>query len=192
VLALLLASSTERICYAAVAVFMPTFLLTRFGLTPPELAASLALVATGNLAGNVLGAQLSDRVPMPQAILATSLIGAGLLAVPVFTLSEALPVAIVLSFAYTTVNAMGRPAGLTALSRVSNEARGAVLGLNVTFSSLGWIGATALGGLAVGVGGFGGLAIVTLGFGALGGALALATWLVPRERRRLVMARGER
>jgi hypothetical protein len=55
------------------------------------------------------------------------------------------------------------------------------MGLNITFSSLGWLGATALGGIVVGVAGFGGLAILTFTFGLLGGVLSVATWLIPRD-----------
>jgi hypothetical protein len=65
------------------------------------------------------------------------------------------------------------------------------MGLNITFSSFGWIGATALGGVVLGFAGFGGLAILTLVFGLVGGVLALATWLVPRERALLLVVRGE-
>jgi predicted MFS family arabinose efflux permease len=192
VMALLLANSTERVCYAAVAVFLPTFLLTRYALDPPHLALGLGLVALGNLLGNVVGAQLSDRLPAPQLVLAVSLIGAGILALPILSWAPSAPVSILLGFVYTLVNAGGRPAVLTLLSGVSSEARGAVLGLNITFSSLGWIGATALGGAVLGFAGFGGLAVLTFVFGLLGGALALAAWLVPSQRARLVVARGER
>ncbi|MCA1646301.1 MAG: MFS transporter [Chloroflexi bacterium] len=192
VLALLFAGATERVCYAAVAVFLPTYLLTRYAIDAPHLALGLALVAIGNLVGNLLGGRLSDRLPAPQLMLAFSLIAAGALALPVLSWTPAAPVSIALSFVYTLVNATGRPALLTVLSTVSNEARGAVLGLNITFSSLGWLGATALGGVVLGLSGFGGLAILTFAFGLVGGALALASWLVPRERARLLVARGER
>ena len=178
VLALLAAGTTERVCYAAVAVFLPTYLLTRYSVDAPQLAAGLALVAVGNLLGNVLGAQLSDRLPAPQAVLAASLIGAGTLAVPVLSWSPAASVSIGLGFVYTLINATGRPALLTVLSEVSPQARGAVLGLNISFSSLGWIGATVLGGLVVAMAGFGGLGLLTFGFGLVGGGLALATWLL--------------
>jgi predicted MFS family arabinose efflux permease len=149
VLALLAAGATERVCYAAVAVFLPTYLLTRYAIDAPQLAIGLALVAVGNLLGNLLGGQLSDRVPAPQLVLAASLIGAGGLAVPALGWSPAASVSIGLGFVYTLINATGRPALLTVLSELSPRARGAVLGLNISFSSLGWIGATVLGGLVV-------------------------------------------
>jgi hypothetical protein len=41
VLALLFAGSTERVCYAAVAVFLPTYLLTRYAMDAPHLALGL-------------------------------------------------------------------------------------------------------------------------------------------------------
>jgi predicted MFS family arabinose efflux permease len=63
------------------------------------------------------------------------------------------------------------------LSDVSNEARGAIMGLNVTFSSLGWLSATIVGGVVLSTAGFGGLAIFTFGLGLFGAALTLATWL---------------
>ena len=192
VLALLLAGSTERVCYAAVAVFLPTYLLTRYAIDAPQLALGLGVIAVGNLIGNLLGGYLSDRLAAPQLLLAASLLGAGALALPILGWAPGLVASIALGFIYTLINAMGRPAGLTLLSHVSNEARGAVLGVNITFSSLGWLGATGLGGVVVGVAGFGGLALLTFGFGMLGGLLSLATWLVPHQRARLLVARGER
>jgi hypothetical protein len=59
------------------------------------------------------------------------------------------------------------------------------MGVNITFSSFGWIGATALGGFIVGQVGFGGLALLTLGFGLVGAALAVAAWLAPHTETRL-------
>jgi len=184
-LALLLAGATERVCYAAVAVFLPTYLLVQYAIDAPHLALGLLLVALGNLVGNLLGGYLSDRLPAPQALLAFSLVAAGAMALPVLAWSPAVEVSIALGCVYTLVNATGRPALLTVLSKVSDEARGAVMGVNITFASLGWLGATALGGAVVGVAGFGGLAILTFAFGLVGGALAVGTWLVPRATGRL-------
>jgi DHA1 family inner membrane transport protein len=192
VLALLFASSTERVCYAAVAVFLPTYLLTRYGIDARQLALGLGMVAVGNLLGNLVGGQLSDRVRAPQLLVAFSLSAAGALALPVLSWSPAVAVSIALGFVYTVVNATGRPALLTVLSGVSSEARGAVLGVNITFSSIGWLGATALGGFVVGLADFGGLAVLTFGFGLLGAALTLASHLVPRQGPRLLAAPTER
>jgi predicted MFS family arabinose efflux permease len=177
VLALLFSGSAERVCYAAVAVYLPTYLLVRYGIDPPQLALGLALVALGNLCGNLIGGQLSDRLPAPRLVLAASLVGAGVLALPVLSWAPGVPVTIALCFLYTLVNATGRPALLSLLSDVSNEARGAVMGLNVTFSSLGWLSATIVGGVVLSTAGFGGLAIFTFGLGVFGAALTLATWL---------------
>jgi DHA1 family inner membrane transport protein len=193
VLVLLLAGMSERVCYSGVAVFLPTFLLTRFGIDAATLAAGLGVVAVGNLVGNLVGGQLTDRVPAPQLIVASSLGLAGLIALPVLMWAPLVPVSIALGFAYTLVNAASRPALLTLLSHVSAEARGAVLGLNITFSSLGWIGATVLGGIVVSVFGFGALGVLTFGFGLAGAGLALAHWVWPTgERMRLRVAPGER
>ncbi len=192
VLALLFAGATERVCYAAVAVFLPTYLLTRYAIDAGQLALGLALVATGNLLGNLIGGQLSDRLRAPQLLLAFSLCAAGALALPVLSWSPAVAVSIALGFMYTVVNATGRPALLTVLSGVSNQARGAVLGLNITFSSIGWLGATALGGFVVGLADFTGLAVLTLGFGLLGAVLSVASHLAPRQSAPLLAARTER
>ena len=84
-----------------------------------------------------------------------------------------------------------RPTVLTLLSNTAAEGRGAVMGLNITFSSLGWVGATGLGGLVLGVAGFSGLAILTFVFGLLGGALTIASWLAPHEPAPILVAGGE-
>jgi predicted MFS family arabinose efflux permease len=134
---------------------------------------------------------LSDRLPAPHILLALSLTAAGGLALPLLSWSPAIALSILMGFAYSLVNATGRPAVLTLLSRVSNDARGAVMGLNITFSSFGWIGATALGGYVVGQAGFGGLGVLTLGFGLVGSVLALGAWLAPHAETRLVAASTE-
>jgi hypothetical protein len=66
------------------------------------------------------------------------------------------------------------------------------MGLNITFSSIGWLGATALGGFVVGLADFTGLAILTFGFGVLGAVLSLASHLVPRQGTPLLVASTER
>jgi DHA1 family inner membrane transport protein len=191
-LALLGATTAERVCYAAVAVFLPTYLLARYGVAPQALALGLALVALGNLVGNMLGGWLSDRLPRRYVLAAASLVATGILALPVLTWAPAVATSVALGFVYTLVSAMCRPALLAVLSDVSSEARGAVLGLNITFSSFGWIGATAVGGWVVAQVGFGGLGVLTCVCGALGAGLALASSVAPGARGRLAVASGVR
>jgi DHA1 family inner membrane transport protein len=192
VIALLLANTAERLCYSALAVFLPTYLLTRYALSPAELAIGLAIVAIGNLMGNVVGGQLTDRLRARQLFAAATLALAGLVSLPVLIWSPALAVSVALGFVYTFVNAAGRPGLLAVLSDVSTQARGAVLGLNITFSSFGWLGATGLGGALVALAGFGALGVLTCAFGVVGALLAIANWLTARPRARLVVAPGER
>lgn len=184
VLALLASSATERVCYGGVAVFFPTYLLATYGVSAHELAVGLLLVALGNLVGNIVGGHVTDRLPASQLVFAASLAVTGLLALPVLLWQPGVEVSLGLGFAYTFVNALGRPALLAAVSEVSNEARGAVLGLNITFSSFGWLGATALGGLLITSFGFSGLGILTAAMGLVGAALALFSWLAAGRRAR--------
>jgi predicted MFS family arabinose efflux permease len=196
VLALLLSGTAERVCYSAFAVFLPTYLLIQFSIDPPTLAIGLALVAVGNFIGNVLGGQLTDRLRAPQLVIVGSMVLAGLLAVPVLSWSPSVAVAVALGFAYTLANAASRPAVYALLSNVSAEARGAVLGLNVTFASVGWLAATILGGYVVSTAGFGALGVLTLCCGLVGAVLALAHWRWPRPRGErapsMIVAPGER
>ena len=55
ILALLLASTMERTCFATMAVYLSAFLITTYGVPMQTLALALALVSLGNLAGNLLG-----------------------------------------------------------------------------------------------------------------------------------------
>jgi predicted MFS family arabinose efflux permease len=193
VMALFGASCAERVCYATVVVFLPTFLLLNYPIDAPTLAIGLLVVALGNLVGNVVGGYLSDRVRMPQAVIVASLVATALLALPVLMWSPAVAISIGLGFLYTLSNASGKPALLTSLSQVSEEARGAVLGLNITVASVGWLAATGLGGFIVSTAGFTGLGIITSLLSAVGAGLAFAYWRWPKpERAALVVARGER
>lgn len=180
-LALLAAGMMERVCYASVAVFLPTYLLTTYGVSLPVLGVGLALVALGNLLGNVLGGQLADRLPARPLVFAASLTATGLLALPALRWQPGVAVSIGLGFGYTLANAIGRPALLAALSEMAGTARGAVLGLNITFSSFGWLGATMLGGWLITTAGFGGLGVLTATTGLTGAVLASLSWFAKRR-----------
>ena len=182
VLALLGAGTMERACFAGLAVYLATYLLTTYGVSLQELALGLALVALGNLVGNVLGSQLSDRLSARPLFFAGSSIATGILALPLLLWQPGVAVSIGLGFAYALANALGRPALLAALSDVPSEVRGAVLGLNITCASFGWLGATALGGWLVTTTGFGSLGVFSALAGLVGAVLATIGWWSARRQ----------
>jgi predicted MFS family arabinose efflux permease len=167
VLALLGASTTERVCFAATAVYLATFLLTAYRVPMEALAGALALVAAGNLLGNLLGGWVADRVTARPLAFAAASVVSGALVLPLLAWPAGLAVSVALGFGYSLANAAARPPLMAALAEVPPEVRGAVLGLNITMSSVGWLGATALGGWLVAARGFGSL-------GAFAAAIALA------------------
>ena len=181
ILALLLASTMERTCFAAVAVYLSAFLLETYAIPMQSLALALALVALGNLAGNVLGGGLADRALARPLVYAVTSILTGALGLPLMLWHPGVAVSVVLGFVYSLANAAGRPALMAALSEVPAEVRGTILGFNITMSSIGWLSAAALGGWLVGRHGFASLGVLTAAAAVAGAVLATIAW---RARRR--------
>ncbi|MGH7313676.1 MAG: MFS transporter, partial [Candidatus Rokuibacteriota bacterium] len=162
------ATAMERACFVAVAVYLATYLIATYAVSFTALAVALALVALGNLAGNLLGGPLADRVPNRPLAFAASSIVTGALALPLLLWQPGLAGSIALGFACTLANAVGRPALIATLSDVPAGVRGAVLGLNTTTQSIGWLGASALGGWLIARWGFGALGVFCAVAGMLG------------------------
>jgi DHA1 family inner membrane transport protein len=180
VVALLTANTMERFCYGGVAVYLATYLVTSYGVSLEILAVGLGVVALGNLLGNFVGGELSDRLPSRTALAATSLALTGLLALPLLLWQPGLVVSIGLGFAYTAINAVGRPSLVASISEVSNESRGALLGVNMTFASFGWLGSQAFGGWLIATMGFGVFGALTAVAGLLGAVLAVSAGIPAR------------
>jgi predicted MFS family arabinose efflux permease len=180
IMALLLANTMERTCFAAMAVYFATFLLTAYEVAMQALALALALVALGNLAGSLLGGWLADRVTARPLAFAVSSSVTGLLALPLMLWRPGIAGSVALGFAYSLTNAAGRPALMATLSEVPAELRGTILGLNISMSSIGWLGAAALGGWLVARYGFAGLGVLTAGVAGTGALLAVIAWRARR------------
>ncbi|MFN8526188.1 MAG: MFS transporter [Chloroflexota bacterium] len=170
---LLFASVAERICFVSVAVYLATFLIGVYGTPLSVIASVLAINALANVAGNLLGGWLSDRVIARPLLFAGMSLGAGLLALPALGWSPGLWITVALCFGYTLLNATGRPSIVATLADVPAQVRGTVMGVNMTFASAGWIIAATLGGWLITT--FGYTSLGTLGFaaGACGAVLAL-------------------
>src|SRR5262249_53662885 len=80
--ALLAASALERACFSGMAVYLAPYLLTVYEISLPALALALALVALGNLAGNLLGGQVADHFPARPLSYAASAVLTALLGLP--------------------------------------------------------------------------------------------------------------
>jgi DHA1 family inner membrane transport protein len=182
ILSLLISGTTERVCFAAMSVYLATFLIATYNVPLEGLAVALLLVTLGNLVGNMLGGQLADRVRSRGLLYGVSLATTGLSALPLLLWTPGLEISIGLGFLYTFANAIGRPAFMAALSAVPEAVRGTVLGLNVTFASVGWIAAAAFGGWLIAISGFGALGIFCAA-SALAGTVLLAVAGILKGRR---------
>ncbi len=152
--ALLLAGTAERMCFAVIAIFLPLYLQNTYGIALRGLAGILALVAAGNLMGNLIGGRIADRARSRSRVFAIGSALTSVLALPLLAWHPGLVVSVALGFLYSFVNAAGRPSLMAALAEVPSELRSALFGLNITMASLGWLLAGSVGGWLVAVGGF--------------------------------------
>ena len=173
VLQLLGMGIAERVCYGLVAVYYATFLQSTYGLQLNAVALPLAVFAMGNILGTLLGGQLADRMSNRRAIFAAAMLASAVAAIALFGWQDDLATAVALGFVYVFFNAIARPSLMASLTDVPEHVRGTVMGLNVTCSSIGWLGAAALGGWMIATFGFAGFGPLAATVAAIGGGLAL-------------------
>jgi predicted MFS family arabinose efflux permease len=182
VLQLLSMGVLERICYGLVAVYYATFLQSTYGLGVHAVALPLAIFAAGNIIGTILGGQLADRIPNRLALFATGMFASAVIALALFGWQTSVQMSVALGFVYVFFNAIARPSLMASLGSVPEHIRGTVMGMNVTCSSLGWLGAAGLGGWMIGSVGFAGFGPLAAVVATLGGGLALIPIGVGRVR----------
>jgi DHA1 family inner membrane transport protein len=163
----------ERICYGLIAVYFATFLQSTYRLTLNAVALPLAVFASGNILGTILGGQLADKLANRARTYAVAMVASGGAAFALFGWQSSVAASVGLGFIYVFLNAIARPAMLASLAEVPEHVRGTVMGLNVTCSSIGWMGASGLGGLMVATEGFAGFGPLTAVVAVIGAGLAL-------------------
>jgi DHA1 family inner membrane transport protein len=173
VVRLLAMGIAERVCYGLVAVYYATFLQSTFGLSLDAVALPLAVFAMGNILGTLLGGQLADRLHNRLGIFSVAMLASAAAALALFGWRDDLATSLSLGFGYVFCNAIARPSLMASLTDVPEYVRGTVMGLNVTCSSIGWLGAAALGGWMIGSYGFAGFGPLAAVVAVIGGALAL-------------------
>jgi DHA1 family inner membrane transport protein len=171
--ALLAAGTTERMCFAVVAIFLPAYLQDAYGTSLGSLALVLALVAAGNLTGNILGGRIADRTRSKALVFALGSALTAVLAFPLLGWHPGLLPSVVMGFVFSFVNAAGRPSLMATLAEVPSELRSALFGLNITMASLGWLLAGSVGAWLIAVSGFAGLGAFSALVAALGCGFAL-------------------
>ena len=178
---LLVSGLLERVTFACIAIYLASFLTIHYGVAFAELSLGLAIAATGNLVGSVLGGRLADRGRNRIRLFALSLAATGVCNLLLMLHAPGYAISIFIAFATMFANAMGRPAYLAMLSDAPARDRGALMGLNVMLGSLSWFGAALVGGL-VQRWGFGVVAV----FSAVtaGAASAIAFGIERSHRRR--------
>ena len=173
VLRLLAMGIAERVCYGLTAVYFATFLQVTYDLPLQAVAIPLALFATGNILGTIVGGQLADRLGHRLWVFAISMLASGVAALALFGWCPNVKISVMLGFAYVFLNGIARPSLLASLGDTPPHIRGTVMGLNSTSASLGWIGAAGLGGWMMASQGFAGFGPLAAGMAVLAAVLAL-------------------
>src|ERR1700676_2588388 len=163
----------ERICYGLTIVYFATFLQSTYDVSLDAVALPLAVFASGNILGTILGGQLADRLTNRLMIYAVAMLASGVASLGLFGCRSSVTMSVGLGFLYVFLNAIARPAMMAALAQVPSHVRGTVMGWNVTCSSIGWMGAAGLGGWMLGVQGFAGFGPLTAVVAVIGPALAV-------------------
>jgi predicted MFS family arabinose efflux permease len=128
--------------------------------------------------GTLLGGQLADRLSNRLGIFAAAMLASAVAALVLFGRQDDLLISVALGFVYVFFNAIARPSLMASLGDVPEHVRGTVMGLNVTCSSIGWLGAAGLGGWMIGAYG---IDEVT-GFAALSPSYAVASVILDIRR----------
>ncbi len=173
VIRLLAMGVAERICYGLTIVYFATFLQSTYEVSLDAVALPLAIFASGNILGTILGGQLADRLPNRLMIFAVAMVASGAAALGLFGWRTSVTMSVGLGFLYVFLNAIARPAMMAALAQVPSHIRGTVMGWNVTCSSIGWMGAAGLGGWMLGMQGFAGFGPLTAVVAVIAAGLAL-------------------
>jgi DHA1 family inner membrane transport protein len=168
----LLANLAERSMFTMTTLYLPAFLMLRYGLSAAAVAPALAVVAVGAIAGNLLGGWLGDRLPRP-AVFVVGQVAAGALDLLLFSVSVPMLAAMVLGALFGLASASSRPAFLAFSSDLAPRHRGAMFGLIGLTNQGGLVLGSALGGLVIEWSGYGALAVVAVCQGGLAAGLAM-------------------
>jgi len=173
VVRLFIALIAERVAFGLAAFYYASYLRSAYNLPVDAVALPLAVFALGNIAGTFTGGQVADRFPYRRVSFAVALASAGCLAVPWFLWQPGLAGTMILGILFAFCNAIARPPLLAALAEVPADVRGAVMGLNSSIASIGWLLAALTGGWLYTGAGYAGFSVLMAAMCVCGALIVL-------------------
>lgn len=170
------ANFVERSMFGMMMFYVPAFLMLAYGRNAAQVAPFLALLATGAIAGNVIGGRLGDRLPRA-AVFVLAQLAAAAIGFVLFGFGVGFGVAVGLAALFGLANSTGRPPFLALASELAPAHRGAMFGLIALTNQTGIVVGSALGALVIDVGGYVWFAVLAVLQGVAASVLAVPLWL---------------
>ncbi len=146
-------NAAQRMVYFAMFSYLAAYLTETYGKSTGDTALPLALVGLGAILGAFIGSVVAGRAARLAVASACSL-GGGIAAVVLFSAGISEWMVIALGFGVAAFFSIGWPVLTTRLTELAGPSTATALGLFAASNQLGAVGGSAIGGLALALGGF--------------------------------------
>jgi len=159
-------NAAQRMVYFAMFSYLAAYLTETYGKSTGDTALPLALVGLGAILGAFIGSVVAGRAARLAVASACSL-GGGIAAVVLFSAGISEWMVIALGFGVAAFFSIGWPVLTTRLTELAGPSTATALGLFAASNQLGAVGGSAIGGLALALGGFSMLGVFCLAVAAV-------------------------
>ena len=146
-------NAAQRMVYFAMFSYLAAYLTETYGKSTGDTALPLALVGLGAILGAFVGSVVAGRAARLAVASACSL-GGGIAAVVLFSAGISEWMVIALGFGVAAFFSIGWPVLTTRLTELAGPSTATALGFFAVSNQLGAVGGSAIGGLALAIGGF--------------------------------------
>ncbi len=146
-------NAAQRMVYFAMFSYLAAYLTETYGKSTGDTALPLALVGLGAILGAFIGSVVAGRAARLAVASACSL-GGGIAAVVLFSAGISEWMVIALGFGVAAFFSIGWPVLTTRLTELAGPSTATALGFFAASNQLGAVGGSAIGGLALALGGF--------------------------------------
>ena len=146
-------NAAQRMVYFAIFSYLAAYLTETYGKSTGDTALPLALVGLGAILGAFVGSVVAGRAARLAVASACSL-GGGIAAVVLFSAGISEWMVIALGFGVAAFFSIGWPVLTTRLTELAGPSTATALGFFAASNQLGAVGGSAIGGLALAIGGF--------------------------------------